>query len=192
MNDMGKNNPNVNDVFMTHFSKFKENTMNRKTVILFVLVAVLVLTVATTVFANGDSDLAALRAATAQFHRTEAAQAAGWDWVEGLDHCFDNQPVGAMGYHLINLGILDGTVNELEPEAMVYTPGPNGQLNLGAVEYIVDIAAWEAAGNVGLPSVLGQSFHAHPTDPVYVLHVWLWKYNPAGMFEDWNSQVSCP
>jgi hypothetical protein len=97
-----------------------------------------------------------------------------------------------MGYHYINTGILDLTVDELQPEAMVYIPGPNGRLQLGAVEYIVPSAAWDAAGNIEPPIALGQSFHLNPTLGVYVLHAWIWKNNPSGMFEDWNPNVSCP
>ncbi len=97
-----------------------------------------------------------------------------------------------MGYHYINTGILDLTVDELQPEAMVYIPGPNGGLQLGAVEYIVPSAAWDAAGNIEPPTTLGQSFHLNPTLGVYVLHAWIWKNNPSGMFEDWNPNVSCP
>jgi hypothetical protein len=26
----------------------------------------------------------------------------------------------------------------------------------------------------------------------YILHAWVWKNNPAGMFEDWNPTVTCP
>ena len=26
----------------------------------------------------------------------------------------------------------------------------------------------------------------------YILHAWIWKPNPAGMFENWNPDVSCP
>lgn len=25
----------------------------------------------------------------------------------------------------------------------------------------------------------------------WLLHVWVWKHNPNGMFEDWNPNVSC-
>jgi len=25
----------------------------------------------------------------------------------------------------------------------------------------------------------------------YILHAWVWKNNPSGMFEDWNPAVSC-
>jgi hypothetical protein len=97
-----------------------------------------------------------------------------------------------MGYHYINTGILDTTVDETKPEAMVYAPGPNGTLQLAAVEYIVDRPAWDAEGHSELPSAFGLSYHPHATLPVYILHVWVWRHNPAGIFEDWNPEVSCP
>jgi hypothetical protein len=45
--------------------------------------------------------------------------------------------------------------------------------------------------------VNGQSFDGpmpghNPDMPVhYDLHVWLYKYNPAGLFAAWNSRVNC-
>jgi hypothetical protein len=135
--------------------------------------------------------LAQVRAATAQFHSTDAAKAAGYTFVPGLDSCFNNPGVGGMGFHLIKTSSLDLTVNMLEPEAMVYAPGPNGQLQLDAVEYIVPAAPWDAAGNTKPPSVLGQSFHLDTELGVYILHAWIWQENPSGMFEDWNPKVSC-
>jgi hypothetical protein len=38
----------------------------------------------------------------------------------------------------------------------------------------------------------GRSFHLNEALAVYVLHAWIWKINPAGMFEDWNPNVTCP
>jgi hypothetical protein len=36
-------------------------------------------------------------------------------------------------------------------------------------------------------------FHRHPVLPLWVLHTWLWKDNPAGVFADWNPAVRpCP
>ena len=96
-----------------------------------------------------------------------------------------------MGYHYINVGILDTTVELSRPEAMVYTPGPNGILQLGAVEYIVPAAPWDAS-NSQPPQLFGQTFHLNAGLGVYVLHAWVWKNNPSGMFEDWNPKVSCP
>ncbi len=120
------------------------------------------------------------------------AQAAGWDLVPGLDHCFDNPGVGAMGYHFINLELLDLEVAASQPEALVYAPGPQGQLQLGGVEYIVPAGPWDAAGNPGPPSLFGHPFHLNEALGVYVLHAWVWRHNPAGMFADWNPLVTCP
>lgn len=166
--------------------------MKYKGLIAIGLVAALIVLVVTAVSAAGQADLAQVRQATAQFHRTEAAQAAGYDLVPGLDHCFINPGVGAMGYHYINTALLDLTLDPLRPEAMVYPPGPNGQRQLGAVEYVVPAAPWDAAGNTEPPSVLGHHLHLNEALGVYILHVWIWKHNPAGMFEDWNPTVSCP
>jgi hypothetical protein len=96
-----------------------------------------------------------------------------------------------MGYHYVNTDLLDTTVDLLRPEAMVYSPDANGSIQLGAVEYIVSAAAWDAE-HTEVPQVLGQSFHLNERLGVYILHAWLWKNNPSGMFEDWNPEVTCP
>jgi hypothetical protein len=174
--------------------------MNRKIVILIGLIVVLTLATTTIVFAGHPSGipsgvkkkLAAVRAATARFHRTEVAQAEGWDLVPGLDHCFENPGVGAMGYHYINTALLDTVLDPLRPEAMVYAPGPHGKLLLAAVEYIVPADAWDGEGHPSPPALHGQSFHLNEALGVYVLHAWIWMHNPAGLFEDWNPQVTCP
>jgi len=166
--------------------------MKRNRILIVGIVLLVAATLASVAFAGGQSDLARLRAATAQFHKTASAQAAGYDLVEGLDYCFNNSCVGGMGYHYIHTGILDTTVNELQPEAMVYAPGPNGRLQLAAVEFIVPAEAWDEAGNPNPPFAYGHSFHLNEALGVYVLHAWIWKHNPSGMFEDWNPKVSCP
>jgi hypothetical protein len=40
--------------------------------------------------------------------------------------------------------------------------------------------------------VLGQHLHLNPALGVYILHAWIWRYNPSGIFQDWNPMVSCP
>src|SRR5512145_1631846 len=110
--------------------------MKRKLLNVFLLIVVSGMFPVFTVQTEAKDDLAELRSATAQFHRPEAAQAAGYDLVPGLDHCFNNPGVGGMGYHYINVDVLDTTVELSRPEAMIYTPSPSG-LQLGAVEYIV-------------------------------------------------------
>jgi hypothetical protein len=169
----------------------KEHMMKRKVIVILGVTAVLSLLIAIGVSATGQSELAQVRAATAQFHRPEAARAAGWDLVPGLDHCFDNPGVGAMGFHYINMDLLDLTLDPRRPEAMVYTPGQDGKLHLGAVEYIVPAGPWDAEYDHP-PMVLGQHLHLNEALGVYVLHAWIWRHNPAGVFEDWNPNVSCP
>jgi hypothetical protein len=163
----------------------------KKFVTLGLLLILLALT-ATAVLASGMNDVVAVRLATIPFRDPEAAQAAGYDLVPGLDHCFNNPGVGAMGYHYIDVSALDAIVEPTHPEAMVYAPLPTGALKLGAVEYIVPVSAWEATGSADLPSLFGQQFHLNEALGVYVLHVWLWIPNPLGLFEDWNPRVSCP
>lgn len=142
---------------------------------------------------HGGPDLAAVRAATARFHRPAAGEAAGYQSVGGLDHCFaaPDPSVGAMGYHLIDVASLDLELDPLRPEALVYVPGPRGQLRLGAVEWIVPAEAWDESHD-HLPQVLGHHLHLNEALGVYVLHAWLFEPNPAGTFEDWNPRVSCP
>lgn len=167
--------------------------MNKQKGIMFVIVVVLLLMGATSVVAGEvESDLAKIRALSARYHRPDLALADGWGLVPGLDHCWENPGVGAMGYHYINRGRVDTNVNMLEPETFVYAPGPNGKLQLAAVEYVVPGAAWDAEEHAELPSVMGQSFHYAPATGNYILHAWVWRHNPAGMFEDWNPNVSCP
>ncbi len=134
----------------------------------------------------GQSDLAAVRAATAAYHDLGAAQAA--DYVSFLD-CFDLPGVGGMGQHYVQLSSLDGNVDALAPEALVYEVRDSG-LRLVAVEYVVPFGAW---GGSEPPTLFGQMFHANDALGVWALHAWIWRPNPLGMFADFNPNVSlCP
>jgi hypothetical protein len=80
---------------------------------------------------------------------------------------------------------------------MVYAPARDGRLRLAAVEYVVFQDKWEASHD-GVPSLYGRDFelveagNRYGLPPFYELHVWLWKPNPNGMFDDWNPRVTCP
>src|SRR5215510_10401280 len=82
--------------------------------------------------------LSKLHTATEQFQHLEAAQAAGYNFMAGLNTC--NPTLGGAGYPYVNIGLIDTTVDLQYPEAMIYVPGPNGTWQLGAVEYIVPAA----------------------------------------------------
>lgn len=131
-------------------------------------------------------DLARARAATARFQRFAAADDAEYDLLF-LDMCMENQPTGGMGYHYVNVGLLDGVVEVERPEAVMYEPGPNGQLQLVGLEYVIPAAAWTSEDP---PVLFGQELELNQFD-LWALHVWIWKRNPSGIFEPWNPDVSC-
>jgi len=142
-------------------------------------------------------DLMLVKAAVSPYRSTKLATRAGWGLVPGLDNCFEMPGVGGMGIHYINTDLLDLDLNPLRPEALVYEPQPNGRLRLGAVEYIVPQAPWDAAHPGEVPVIHGlqsqdMPLHLNAALGVYVLHAWIFTRNPAGTFADWNPDVSCP
>jgi hypothetical protein len=86
-------------------------------------------------------------------------------------------------------------VDPLKPEGLVYAPSPNGELKLVSVEYVVPGPGSNPPGPAQVPSVFGMEMHilVPPPGPgFYIHHAWVWKHNPAGMFADWNPEVTCP
>jgi len=138
-----------------------------------------------------SAGLAAANLATAAFQDVELAEAAGY--VSTIDSlgCFENAEGGGMGVHYLNEALMDATVDIAVPEALVYELDASGEIaGLVAHEYIVPVEAWTATEP---PSLFGVDFHKHPVLPLWVLHTWIWKDNPRGVFEDWNPRVRmCP
>jgi hypothetical protein len=146
-------------------------------------------------------ELAAIRAATAKFHRVDAALAAGYElgYVNGsgvriITGCIAHPTDGAMGYHYFNKQLIDDlVVDPLKPEGLVYAPGPNGRLRLVAVEYVVPGPNSNPPGVSDPPSVFGMPMVILvPAVGFYTLHAWVWRHNPSGMFAHWNPEVACP
>jgi hypothetical protein len=149
-------------------------------------------------------ELARVRRVTARFHDLDAALEAGYElgWVNGsgvriITGCVSHPTAGAMGYHYFNAELMaDLTTDALAPEALVYAPGPDGQRKLVAVEWVVRGPNSNPSGVVPppIPTVLGMEMHilVPPPGPAfYLMHAWVWKPNPAGMFADFNPKVSC-
>jgi hypothetical protein len=132
------------------------------------------------------AQLAELRALTASFHSIEAAAKAGWNTK--ITDCFSDPNLGGMGFHYGNTALIDGAVDPLQPELLLYEPRKNGERRLVAVEYIVPFTAWTSANP---PVLFGQPFHRNEAFGLWVLHVWHFNNNPSGIFSDWNPDVSC-
>jgi hypothetical protein len=148
----------------------------------------------------GQSDLAPVRAATAKFHDVDAAIAAGYElgYVNGagvriITGCVAHPTAGAMGYHYFNKQLIDdNVVDVLRPEGLVYAPGPDGRLQLAAVEYVVPGLLSNPHGVSQAPTVLGHEMVILvPAVGFYTLHAWIWSNNPAGIFAHWSPAVSC-
>ena len=148
-----------------------------------------------------EDELAQVRRVTARFHALDAALAAGYElgWVNGsgvriINRCVFHPTAGAMGYHYFNAELMaDLTTDALAPEVLVYAPEEDGKLRLVAVEWVVRGQNSNPPGVSSPPSVLGMPMHILvPAVGFYIMHAWVWKPNPAGMFEDWNPEVACP
>lgn len=169
----------------------------------------------------GEPTLAQIRAGTERFADVEKALAEGYIRDPGNicdDASMMGQPasLGTMGIHFFRpdlLGItappnprVDGVGTHTDftnPSVLIYEPQEDGSLELVAVENLVFIKAWEAAGNSGPPTFHGVAWdrmvddpateldEAHNFAPHYDRHVWLFRENPNGVFAQYNPAVTC-
>jgi hypothetical protein len=141
-------------------------------------------------------ELKPLRASHARYQDIANALADGFQlgYRGVVTGCVQKPGTGAMGYHYFHWGKMDDpTIDEMDPEVLVYHTTEDGELKLGAVEWVVPKLAWEAAGNTAPPVVYGQELHIiNPALNWYVEHAWLYDKNPLGSFDDWNPEVTCP
>jgi len=138
--------------------------------------------------------LAAIRAATAKYHRVEVAEGDGYELASA---CVTRPGLGGMGFHYTNFPLVDIHIDPRNPEVLLYEPQKNGTLRLVAVEFIVPAIPWDMV-HEDPPSFEGQVFDDHrdftkggPPFPHYQLHVWVWMNNPAGIFAQYNPNVNC-
>src|SRR3954464_12342546 len=161
--------------------------MTRKR-ILIVLAALRAVLIAAA-WACPSNSLRAAKKATKQYKDVTVAEHAGYGIFRDKDQiaCIDNPGVGGMGIHYVNNEYVGDTkLVVTKPEAVVYTPRRDGSLRLGALEYIVFQAGWDAEHPHKVPSLFGEKFMLTPEGnrfaipAFYSLHVWIYKQNPAG------------
>lgn len=167
---------------------------------------------------SGDSglgpELAAVRAATAQFHDVNVAIAAGY--VNPAGRPCDQIAIGTMGVHSGNAALQGSqSLDPLHPEVLLYLPKPEGGFRLVGVEYIQFVLLRDPATNqvapwtsptpwpsnyqvvTPTPQLFGRTFDGPMPGHVpgmpwhWDLHVWIWANNPSGVFEQWNPAISC-
>lgn len=122
-----------------------------------------------------EAQLNIARRAVCKFRRVEAALAAGF--VNTGLPCIPGQ-----GYHYIKNGLV-GTTDIREPSVLMYDKDGN----LNSPEWVAPLAGFPTP-----PSIFGQTMHADDDLGLWIQHVWVWKLNPNGVFNDINPNVTCP
>jgi hypothetical protein len=151
--------------------------------------------------AHSSHGIQKLRAVTAKYHSLTVAtkhQYAELFDVNGIACIEDDMGMGAMGVHYVKGALVgDGKIVATKPEALLYAPDRNGKLHLSGVEYVVLKADWDK-NHKHAPHLYGHKFNFTPAGnrfglpDFYSLHVWAWKFNPAGRFAMFNPTVHCP
>lgn len=145
-------------------------------------------------------ELAEVRSATANYNDPANAYDDGYF---APDRNFDPIPLAevverahsvcGMGYHFVNPDLF-GTDDRTEPQVLVYGEGDDGDLMLGAVEYLLPQADEEEEREE--PDLFAhddgdeqwESFHGS-----WSLHVWVHTNNPDGVFNPTNPRPQfCP
>lgn len=158
----------------------------------YLLVAVMLISVACSSSTSADEIdvdvlISEVRNATQAYSDVEAAKSAGWNVV--MSPCVAHPTEGGMGYHYGRMEYVDGRVNHLQPQILLYEPLEGGGLGFIGVEYIVPFDILPATSTP--PELFGEHFHPNHDLGIWALHVWTEKSNPKGVFSDWNPNVSC-
>jgi hypothetical protein len=116
------------------------------------------------------------------------AQASPAGYTEAITSCWFHKDNGGQGVHYARTSLIDSMVVMMDPEIVMYEPQQGGGQQLVGIEYIVPFDQWKATTP---PTVLGEQLHRNEALSLWVLHAWLYRDNPSGMFADWNPNVSC-
>ena len=124
-------------------------------------------------------ELQQARAATARYQHLKNAEKDGY---ENIDVVMPN-----MGYHYMNKKNVDANFDIRNPEILVYNHDENGIMQLVAVEYAIPIplSVNAPAGFTGT----ADEWNYNTGFGLWLLHAWVWKYNPAGVFNPTNPDV---
>ena len=122
-------------------------------------------------------ELQQARAATAKYRNIENAMKDGY-----VDIAVDIQH---MGHHYMKVSLVDGEFDIRHPEILVYNRNAQGEQELIAVEYAVPLTFPMPEGFTGSSDV----WDGTTGFPFWLVHAWVWKYNPGGAFKELNPLV---
>jgi len=122
-------------------------------------------------------ELQQVRAATAKYRNIENAIKDGYTDI-GVD-------VEHMGHHFMRAAITDSIFDLKQPEILVYNGNEDGTKQLVAVEYAIPLTYAEPQGFTGL----NDKWKYDTFFGLWLLHAWVWSYNPDGVFNPTNPLV---
>ena len=123
-------------------------------------------------------ELQQARAATARYRKLDNALKDGYEDI----HVHDPR----MGHHFMKSTLVDGNFDYRNPEILVYSKDANNNFTLVAVEYAVPRNLSQPSGFTGP----GDVWNGAGPFPFWLLHAWVWKYNPDGVFSPMNPDVN--
>lgn len=126
-------------------------------------------------------ELQQARAATAKYRHIEKAIADGYADINVVRQ--------NMGYHFMKVGNVDINFDLKKPEILVYEKLDDGSFRLVAVEYAVPIPLTPNAAPAGF-SGSADVWTKSAEFNLWLLHAWVWKNNPDGVFKSMNPLVT--
>ena len=125
-------------------------------------------------------ELQQARAASAKYRKFDNAIKDGYVDI--------NVIVPEMGYHYLKMDNLDINFDHRKPEILVYNKDHDGNMELVAIEYAVPI---ELTPNNAPAGFTGDAdvWNRNTFFGLWLLHAWVWSYNPEGVFNPTNPLV---
>ena len=131
----------------------------------------------------------AFRQATAIYHNTDRLAPDGW--VQLQPNCFEeDEGTTQLGIVFVRPSVIDGVIDQTQPEVLYYEPQADGSLELMGGEYFCPIEACPTP-----PTLFNQTFRFEEDTNGHALHVWAWLRNPNGLTDPANPNVDtthCP
>ena len=124
-----------------------------------------------------QSELQQARAASAKYQQIKNAIKDGYVDIEVVTE--------NMGFHYMRTSIVDANFDITKPEILVYNRDHDGNVNLVAVEYAIPLNLPRPEGFSGTLD----NWNDTSGFPFWLLHAWVWEYNPAGVFNPTNPNV---
>lgn len=130
--------------------------------------------------AQAIAQLKAAKAATEKYRSLDKALADGYTDINVVRQ--------NMGFHVLQAALLDTLFTPEKPEILVYNKQHDGSTQLVAVEYAVPIPLMPAKAPQGFDGASDNWTYSTEFN-LWLLHAWVWEFNPQGIFNPTNPLV---